>query len=40
MARLDSGVAYLFKGSFLRDAPNAPLDGGTRYGYLDLTFSF
>jgi hypothetical protein len=40
IARLDSGVAYLFKDSFLRDAPNAPLDGDTRYGYLDLTFSF
>lgn len=40
IARLDGGVAYLFKGSFLQNAPNAPDDGDTRYGYLDLTFSF
>jgi hypothetical protein len=40
LARLEGGVAYLVKGSFLKDAPNAPFDGDTRYGYLDLTFSF
>ena len=28
------------KGSFLKNAPNAPHDGDTRYGYLDLTFTF
>ncbi len=40
IARLDGGVAYLFKGGFLKNAPNAPDVGDTRYGYLDLTFSF
>lgn len=40
VARIDGGVAYLFKSGFLRNAPNAPPDGDTRYGYLDLTFSF
>jgi hypothetical protein len=40
IVRLDTGVAYLFKGRFLKDAPNAPDDGDTRYGYMDLTFTF
>ena len=40
IARLDGGAAYLLKGSFLKDAPNAPADGDTRYGYIDLTFAF
>jgi len=40
VARLDSGVAWLFKGSFLEHAPNAPHDGDSRYGYVDLTFTF
>jgi hypothetical protein len=40
VARLEAGAAYLFKGSFLKDAPNAPDDGDTRYGYVDLTFAF
>jgi hypothetical protein len=40
VARLDGGIAYLIKGSFLKNAPNAPKDGDTRYGYLDLTFTF
>lgn len=39
VARLDGGIAFLLKGSFLKNAPNAP-DGDTRYGYLDLTFTF
>jgi hypothetical protein len=33
-------VAWLLKGRFLEDALNAPADGETRYGYLDLTFAF
>ena len=40
VARLDSGVAWLFKGGFLEHAPNAPHDGDSRYGYVDLTFAF
>jgi hypothetical protein len=31
---LETGAAYLFKGRFLRDAPNAPDAGDTVYGYL------
>jgi hypothetical protein len=38
--RLDSGVAALFKGGFLRDAPLAPDTGNTRYGYLDINAAF
>lgn len=31
---LETGATYLFKGRFLRDAPNAPDAGDTIYGYL------
>ena len=40
IARLDGGFAYLAKGHFLEAAPNAQHDGDTKYGYLDLTFTF
>lgn len=40
IALLDIGLARLFKGSFLRNAPNAPDTGDTTYGYADLTFTF
>ncbi|PTQ12420.1 alginate export family protein [Sphingomonas oleivorans] len=40
LARLDGGIAYLAKGRFLKDAPNAPDGDDTRYAYLDLTFTF
>lgn len=35
--RLEAGAAYLAKGRFLRDAPNAPDTGDTRYGYAELS---
>lgn len=38
--RLEGGAAWLFKGRFLDTAPNAPKDGDSRYGYVDLTFTF
>jgi len=38
--RLESGSAWLFKGAFLRDAPNAQDSGNTHYFYLDLTAEF
>nr|WP_086491327.1 alginate export family protein [Novosphingobium panipatense] len=38
--RVDTGVAYLAKGRFLKDAPNAPQTGDTKYGYIDLYFDF
>lgn len=38
--RLEVGGAYLAKGRFLTDAPNAPATGDTRYGYLDLSANF
>ena len=38
--RLDGTVAYLAKGDFLRNAPNAPDTGDTRYASLDVTFDF
>jgi hypothetical protein len=38
--RLDSGVAALVKGGFLRDAPLAPDTGDTRYGYVDFNVAF
>lgn len=34
------GAAYLRKGAFLRDAPNAPDAGNTRYIYTQLTYKF
>ena len=38
--RLEAGGAYLAKGEFLRDAPNAPDNGDTKYGYVAVTASF
>lgn len=38
--QFEVGGAVLFKGDFLEDAPNAPNSGNTRYGYVDLNFSF
>ncbi len=38
--RLELGAAWLAKGRFLHDAPNAPHTGDTRFGHADLTFSF
>ena len=40
LLRLDTGAAFLLKGRFLRDAPNAPDTGDTRYGYSALELSF
>lgn len=37
---LDTGAAYLIKGDFLRNAPNAPATGNTFYGYLNTTIFF
>lgn len=37
---LDVGVALLAKGRFLRDAPLARDNGDTRYGYVDIGYSF
>lgn len=37
---LEAGGAYLDKGRFLREAPNAPQTGDTRYGYLSLVTKF
>ncbi len=34
------GGVYLAKGQLLSDAPNAPRDGDSVYGYSDITFSF
>ncbi|MEH3116430.1 MAG: alginate export family protein [Methylorubrum populi] len=38
--QLDAGAAYLIKGDFLRNAPNAPDTGDTIYGYLSTTIFF
>ena len=38
--RLAAGVAWLAKGRFLSDAPNAPQDGDTHYGYFEVSYSF
>lgn len=38
--RLEVGAAWLAKGRFLHDAPNAPRTGDTRFAHADLTFSF
>ncbi|WP_431469907.1 alginate export family protein [Sphingosinithalassobacter sp. LHW66-3] len=38
--RLEAGGAYLAKGRFLEEAPNAPDTGDTRYGYLELSAKF
>lgn len=37
---IDAGAAYIIKGEFLRNAPNAPDTGDTVYGYLSTTFFF
>ena len=37
---LEGGGAYLDKGRFLRDAPNAPATGDTRYAYLSVLTAF
>ncbi|MCB1392409.1 MULTISPECIES: alginate export family protein [unclassified Nitrobacter] len=37
---LETGAAYLIKGRFLRDAPNAPNTADTFYGYLQTSFFF
>lgn len=38
--RIEGGAAWLAKGSFLTDAPNAPDTGDMRFGYLAVTTSF
>ena len=38
--RVDTGAAYLIKGDFLKNAPNAPDTDNTAYGYLDMTLLF
>lgn len=38
--RLETGVAYLADGRFLREAPNASPDGDTFYGFSSVEFSF
>lgn len=38
--QINTGAAYLFKGDFLRNAPNAPQTGDTIYGYFSTTFFF
>ena len=38
--RLEVGSAALFHGGFLKEAPNAPDFGDTRYVYTDLTWTF
>jgi len=37
--RLAMGYSHLFKGRFLREAPNAPRTGDTRFGYVELTLT-
>ncbi len=37
---IEAGAAYLAKGRFLKDAPNAPDTGDTRYGYLSVSAGF
>lgn len=36
LLQVDAGAAALFKRRLLRDAPNAPDTGNTRYGYVDV----
>lgn len=38
--RVELGAAYLAKGRFLTQAPNAPRTGDARYGYADLVLKF
>jgi len=40
IAHLEVGGVVLFKGRFLRDAPNASPTGDTHYGYVGLSLSF
>ena len=40
MIRADAGAAWLNKGRFLKEAPNAPATGDTTYAYFDLTIDF
>jgi len=40
VVRLECGAAVLFKGHFLKSAPNAPATPDTRYGYMDMAFNF
>jgi hypothetical protein len=37
--RVSAGALYLAKGRFLRDAPNAPGTGDTRYGFVEISFT-
>lgn len=39
LLQIDAGGAVLIKRGLLRDAPNAPATGNTRYGYVDLTLT-
>lgn len=38
--RLSAGAALLAKGGFLRNAPKAPENGNTHYGYMEVTYGF
>lgn len=38
--RIEGGAVWLFKGRFLRDAPNVSYRGDSHFGYLDLTLNF
>lgn len=38
--RVAAGAAVLAKGGFLRDAPRAPDNGNTHYGYFEVTYGF
>ena len=38
--RAEAGAAYLDKGRFLREAPNAPATGDTTYGYFQIQATF
>lgn len=38
--KLELGAAYLAKGRFLQEAPNAPHTADTKFGHADLSFSF
>ena len=38
--RVDGSLVYLDKGKFLRNAPNAPATGDTRYAGMDVTLDF
>jgi hypothetical protein len=38
--RMDTGVAWFFRGDFLRRAPNAAQNGDTAYAYFEATLTF